>query len=350
MDGVADEVKALARAIPKAELHVHLEGCLDAELLFSLAERNDVELPWPSIDELRAAYRFADLPSFLTLYFEGCRVLVTESDFYDLTRHYLSRAHADGIVRVEAFLGPQTFLDRGTPIGDVLGGVLRAMADAEADDGISAGLLVSAHRHRSEAAAFELLDAVLPWIGQSDQVDRIVGFGLGGAEAGNPPRRFARYFAELRRLGFRTTAHAGEEGPASYVREAVQLLGVDRIDHGVRALEDPDLVADLAGAQIPLTVCPLSNVALNVVDDLREHPLPAMLAAGLNVTINSDDPAYLGGYLLENYLRCIDVFDLDAAAVAALAANSIRASFLSDAEKDRLVASILVVYATVAPS
>jgi adenosine deaminase len=318
------------RSLPKAELHIHLEGSLEAEMLFRLAERNDVALPWPSADALRGAYRFDSLQSFLDLYYQGCRVLVREQDFYDVTRAYLARAHADGVVRAEAFLGPQSFTERGVPVGDILGGVLRAMDDARAEDGISAGLVVTAQRHRSEADAFTLLDSVSPW------ADRIAGFGLGGAEVGNPPSRFTRYFRELRQLGFKTTAHAGEEGPAAYVREAVELLQVDRIDHGIRALDDPNLVELLAASRIPLTVCPLSNVKLKAVSRLVDHPLPAMLAAGLTVTINSDDPAYFGGYVVDNYVQCAQAFGLSADALAALAANSIAASFLSDAEKDAL--------------
>jgi adenosine deaminase len=315
------------RSLPKAELHVHLEGCLEADLLFALAVRNDVAIPWSSVEALRQAYRFDDLQSFLTLYFDGCRVLRREQDFYDLTRAYLSRAHADGVVRSEAFLGPQSFTERGVPIVEIIGGVLRAMADAERIDGISGGLLVSAHRHRSETEAFELLESVLPW------GDRIAGFGLGGAEVGNPPAKFERYFAELRRLGFRTCAHAGEEGPAAYVREAVDVLHVDRIDHGLSSLEDPALVAELAASSMPLTVCPISNVKLKVVAGLADHPLPAMLAAGLNVTLNSDDPAYFGGYLLDIYLSCATSFGLGFDDVTRLAANSIKAAFMPESVK-----------------
>jgi adenosine deaminase len=313
------------RAIPKAELHVHLEGCLEADLLFELARRNDIAVPWPSVEALRAAYQFDGLAAFLALYFQGCEVLRREQDFYDLTRAYLTRAHADGVVRAEMFLGPQSFLDKGVPMADILGGVFRAIDDAQAQDGIGAGLLVSAHRHRDEAEAFALLERVMPW------ADRIAGFGLGGAEVGNPPSKFKRYFDELHRLDFRTCAHAGEEGPASYVREALDLLAVDRIDHGVRAMEDAALVADLAERQTPLTVCPISNVVLHVVDGLQQHPLPAMLDAGLNVSLNSDDPAYFGAYLSDTFARTAEALHLDEATVQTLAANSLRASFLRPA-------------------
>lgn len=309
------------RSLPKAELHVHLEGCLEADMLFALARRNDIALAWPSMEALRLAYRFEGLPSFLKLYFEGCQVLRREQDFYDLTRAYLSRAHADGLVRAEMFLGPQSFLDLGVAIEDVLGGALRAIDDAEAEDGISGGLLVSAHRHRDEQAAFELLESVLPW------ADRIAGYGLGGAELGNPPSKFQRYFDELHRLGFRTCAHAGEEGPADYVREALELLEVDRLDHGLRAMDDASLVRDLVSAKTPLTVCPLSNVKLHVTPDLAAHPLKRMLAAGLNVSVNSDDPAYFGGYVLDNYTRSAAALGLGTHELSVLAANSLGAAF-----------------------
>jgi adenosine deaminase len=314
--------------LPKAELHVHLEGCLEAELLFELAQRNDVALEWKSAAALRAAYQFSDLQSFLNLYFQGCQVLSQEQDFYQLTRDYLARAHADGMVRAECFLGPQSFTDRGVPIQAVIEGTLRAMADAEREDGISAGLLVSAHRHRSEAEAFALLDSVLPW------ADELAGFGLGGAEVGNPPEKFARYFAELHRLGQPTTAHAGEEGPAAYVRQAVELLGVDRIDHGIRVLDDPQLTRELAAAGIPFTVCPISNVKLRAVESLAAHPLPQLLAAGLTVTLNSDDPAYFESSAADNYRQCAQAFELDPVALAGLAADSLRAAFISDEQRE----------------
>jgi adenosine deaminase len=314
-------VAQLVRTLPKAELHVHLEGTLEPELLFALARRNGVVLPWPDADALRAAYRFSDLASFLALFYEGCGVLRTRADFYDLTRAYLARAHADGVVRVEAFLGPQNFTERGVPLADILDGTLDAMRDARAEDGISADVILSAQRHRTEDAAFAQLDAVLPW------ADRFAGFGLGGAEVGNPPSKFERYFRELRRLGFRTCAHAGEEGPASYVREAVELLEVDRIDHGVRMLDDPALVRDLAAAGTPITVCPVSNVKLNVVATLAEHPLPAMIAAGLNVSIHSDDPSYFGAYLGDAYIDSAIELGLAEDDVRLIAANSMRSAF-----------------------
>lgn len=320
------------RALPKAELHMHLEGALEPELLFALAHRNDVALRWRTVAELRGAYEFHSLQPFLDLYYEGCRVLCHERDFYELTRAYLARAHADGVRRAEISLGPQSFLGRDFTVADYFRGVLAAMDDAESDDGISAGIIVTVQRQRTEREAFEQLDAVLPW------ARRIAGFGLAAAEAGNPPSKFARYFAELHRQGFRTCAHAGEEGPADYVREAVEVLGVDRIDHGIHALDDPLLVEDLARAQVPITVCPLSNARLKVVPSLARHPLPAMLAARLNVSVNSDDPAYFGGYIGANYAACTQALGLTAADLAALAANSIRSSFLPQRQKNALLA------------
>ena len=318
--------------MPKAELHMHLEGSIEAELLLELAVRNGVQPRWATAEALRAAYEFSNLQSFLDLYYEGCRVLVQERDFFDITRAYLRRAHAEAVIRAEVFIGPQGFTERGVPITAVMDGVLAAMCDAARDDGISAGLLVSAQRHRSEAEALQLLDQVMPW------ADRIAGFGLGGAELGHPPAGFVRFFRACRERGFRVTAHAGEEGPASYVRGAVELLGVDRIDHGNSCLDDPALVRELAARAIPLTVCPLSNVRLKVVPSLAAHPLRAMLDAGLCVTINSDDPAYFGGTINDNFIQCRHALDLSADDIVTLARNSLAASFVPPAEAARNVA------------
>ena len=313
---------AFIRAMPKAELHMHLEGSIEAESLLAIAERNGLHPRWRTPQELRAAYRFRDLQAFLDLYYEGCRVLMQERDFYDITRAYLRRAHADAVVRAEVFIGPQSFTERGIAIDAVMHGVLAAMRDAARDDGISTGLLVSAQRHRSEAEALQLLDSVMPW------AEQIAGFGLGGAEVGNPPSRFARYFRTCRDRGFRITVHAGEEGPPSYVREAIELLDIDRIDHGVACMDDPALVRELAVRGTTLTVCPLSNLRLKVVQSLAAHPLRAMLEAGLNVTMNSDDPSYFGGYVNDNYLACRDALGLSEDQVIALARNSLTSCFL----------------------
>ncbi len=326
------DLEAFIRRMPKAELHMHLEGSIEAELLLELAVRNGVPLRWETPQALRAAYEFRNLQSFLDLYYAGCRVLVHERDFYQVTRAYLARAHADAVVRAEIFIGPQGFTERGVPLGAVMDGVLAAMRDAAHEHGISAGLLVSAQRHRSEAEALQLLDQVMPW------ADRIAGFGLGGAELGNPPSGFVQFFRACRERGFRVTAHAGEEGPAAYVREALDLLGVDRIDHGNACLDDPALVRELAERAIPLTVCPLSNVRLKVVPSLAAHPLHAMLDAGLRVTINSDDPAYFGGYVNDNFIQCGQALGLSADHIVTLARNSLAASFVPLVEAARGVA------------
>ncbi|HEX3402146.1 MAG TPA: adenosine deaminase [Acetobacteraceae bacterium] len=326
------DLDAFIQRIPKAELHMHLEGSIEAEHLLALAVRNGMRPRWETAEALRAAYRFSNLQSFLDLYYEGCRVLVHERDFYEITRAYLRRAHADAVVRAEVFVGPQGFTERGVPIAAVMDGVLAAMRDAAREHGISAGLLVSAQRHRSEAEALQLLDQVMPW------ADQIAGFGLGGAELGHPPSDFVHYFRACRERGYRITAHAGEEGPASYVREAVELLNVDRIDHGNTALDDPALVRELAVRATPLTVCPLSNVRLQVVPSLAVHPLRAMLDAGLCVTLNSDDPAYFGGYINETFIQCRHILGLSADDIVKLARNSLTAAFVPPAEVARNVA------------
>jgi adenosine deaminase len=328
------DLDTFIRRMPKAELHMHLEGSIEAELLLELAVRNGIRLRWTSPDALRAAYQFRDLQAFLDLYYEGCRVLVQQRDFYDVARAYLRRAHDDAVVRAEIFVGLQNYTERGVPLGTVMDGVLAAMRDADKEHGISAGLLVIAQRHRSEAEALDLLDQVMPWANQ------IAGFGLGGAELGNPPSGFVRFFTACRDRGFRVTAHAGEEGPASYVREAIELLHVDRIDHGNSCLDDPALVRELAQRAIPLTVCPLSNVRLNGVPSLAAHPLRAMLDAGLFVTLNSDDPAYFGGYVNDNFIQCRHTLGLSADDVVTLARNSLTASFVPPLEAARNVAML----------
>jgi len=318
--------------VPKAELHVHLEGCIEPEMMFRLAARNGVPLRWSDPDELRAAYRFTGLASFLDLYFAGCRVLVQERDFYDVTLDYLRHAHGDGVTHAEVFIGPQSFTERGVPLDALMQGVFHALRDAARELGISGGLLISVHRHRTEADAMAVLESVAPWA--------VVGIGMGGAERGNPPSKFQRFFAACRDRGFRTTVHAGEEGPAAYVREALELLQVDRIDHGNACLDDPALVQELAERSVPLTVCPLSNVRLQVVPSLDDHPLRRMLEAGLRVTLNSDDPPYFGGYVAENYRQCARSLNLTADEIALLARNSFLGSFLPDAEVARSVAAV----------
>ncbi len=328
------DLGAFIRGLPKAELHMHLEGSIEPGLILDLATRNGVKLRWHTAAELQAAYQFTNLQSFLDLYFEACRVLAHEQDFYDVTRAYLRRAHEDGVIRAELFIGPQSFTERGIGIATLMSGVLGAMEDGAREHGISVGLLISAHRHRSEADALRLLEQMLPWS------DRIVGIGMGGAEIGNPPSKFVEFFGACRNRGFRTTIHAGEEGPAAYVREAVELLRVDRIDHGNACLNDPTLVRELVDRNIPLTVCPLSNVRLKTVPSLEQHPLRAMMQAGLHVTINSDDPPYFGGYVSENMIECQRALNLSAGNIADLARNSITAAFIPPDEAARALARI----------
>lgn len=320
--------------LPKAELHMHIEGSIEPGLFIELARRNGVAIPWKTEEELRAAYRFKDLQAFLDLYYDGCRVLVHKQDFHDVTRAYLARAHADRVLHAELFLGPQGHTSRGVALATVLDGVLAAMDAAEREDGITSGLILVAQRHRSEAEALELLDAAMPWR------DRLLGFGLGGAEVGHPPAKFAEFFRRCRERGFHVVAHAGEEGPAAYVRESVDVLQVERIDHGNASIDDPDLLRLLADRQIPLTMCPLSNLKLNVVTSIEAHPLRELMSHGLRVTVNSDDPSYFGGYVNDNYLACQAAFGLTRGELVALARNSVLASFMSPARRDAALAAI----------
>jgi adenosine deaminase len=318
---------AFIRGLPKTELHMHLEGSLEPELMLELAARNQRPLRWTSVQELRDAYQFSNLQSFLDLYYEGCQVLRTERDFYDLTRAYLSRAVADGVIHAEVFIGPQTFTTQHVPIAAVMDGVLAAIEDANHELDINVALIVTAQRHRTETEAFELLEQIRPWS------ERILAIGMGGAEVGNPPSKFAEFFRACRQAGFRLTIHAGEEGPAAYVRQAVEVLGVDRIDHGIACLDDPELVHTLARLEIPLTVCPLSNVQLKVVPSLRLHPLRRLLEAGLHVTVNSDDPAYFGGYISDNLIACQQALSLTTTEVVTLVRNGFEAAFLPESDK-----------------
>jgi adenosine deaminase len=325
------DIDAFVRNMPKTDLHIHLEGSIEPELMVALAARNGVKLRWDTPDALRRAYEFQNLQTFLDLYFEGCKVIVTEADFYDVTQAYLHRAHEDGVIRAELFVGPQSFTERGTPIEALMSGILRAINEARQKFGMSVGLMISVHRHRTEADAIIVLDQITPW------KDSIIAVGMGGAEVGNPPSKFARFFKIARERGFRTTVHAGEEGPADYVREALDLLQVDRIDHGNACLADPDLVRDLVERRIPLTVCPLSNLRLRVVADLAQHPIKAMMEAGLHVTINSDDPPYFGGYVTENLLACQTALDMSPQEIVHLARNGLEAAFVSDDEREILL-------------
>ena len=324
----------LLRAMPKAELHMHIEGSLEPELIFALAQRNNVPLAYDSVEALRAAYAFTDLQSFLDIYYAGASVLLHEQDFYDMARAYLNRAVADNVVHTEIFFDPQTHTERGVAMETVINGLYRACRDAQIEQGISATLILSFLRHLSEESAIETLEAALPLR------DRFIGVGLDSSELGNPPEKFARVFARCKELGLHLVAHAGEEGPPAYIWGALDVLGVERIDHGVQSEKDATLMARLAKEQIPLTVCPLSNLKLCVVKDLAEHNLPRLLKAGLKVMINSDDPAYFGGYVNENYTQLFAATGMGAPEAYQLARNSLEASFASDAQKAQWIAKL----------
>src|SRR6516164_1600010 len=313
--------------LPKCELHMHVEGSLEPELMFQLAARSGVTLPYPSVEALRSAYSFTRLQDFLDLYYQGMSVLKTEEDFHDLAAAYLARDHAQGLRHVEMFFDPQAHIARGIAIETVINGLQRALDEARETQGITSHLIMCFLRHLDEAEAEKTLDLALP------HKARIIGVGLDSTEVGHPPSKFARVFKRAREAGFRLVAHAGEEGPPEYVWEAIDLLGVDRVDHGNRALEDKALTARLARDRIPLTVCPLSNLRLRVVEDMTGHPLKRMLDQGLFVTLNSDDPAYFGGYLNENYEAVQQALNLRRDEIAEIGRNGFAASFMSASDK-----------------
>lgn len=310
--------------LPKAELHLHIEGTLEPDLAFALAERNGIELPYATQDELRAAYSFTDLQDFLNLYYALMAVLRTEDDFADLTNAYLAHAREQGVRHAEIFFDPQAHTARGVDIGTVIRGLTRALDDAPRTHGITTRLIMCFLRDETAESALATFEAARPYL------DRITAVGLDSAEVGHPPSKFREVYALAREAGLKCVAHAGEEGPPAYVWEALDILGVDRIDHGVRCLEDETLVERLVADQVPLTVCPLSNVRLRVVGHLSDHPLPAMLDAGLLVTVNSDDPSYFGGYAEDNFTAVRDALGLDQTTLRTLARNSFQASFLDE--------------------
>ena len=324
----------LIQRIPKAELHLHIEGTLEPEMMLALAERNGVELPYANVEEIRDAYNFSDLQSFLDIYYAGAAVLREPRDFYDLTWAYLQRAAEDNVRHVEIFFDPQTHTERGIPFGTALDGIHNALQDGETRLGITFRLIMCFLRHLDASDAMATLDQALAC---KEQIDAV---GLDSSEMGHPPSKFTSVFERARDEGFLTVAHAGEEGPPEYIWEALDLLKVARIDHGVRCLEDPELVDRLRALQIPLTVCPLSNVKLRVFDSLEQHNLKQLLQAGLCAMINSDDPAYFGGYVGENYSQTQQALDLSAAEIGALARNAFAASFLDDADKRRHIAAV----------
>lgn len=327
-------IDAYIRGLPKAELHLHIEGTLEPELAFRLARKHGAALPYASVAELRGAYDFGTLQAFLDIYYAVADVLRDEDDFYQLARSYMQRAHEQGVVHTEIFFDPQTHTARGIPFATVVAGLNRALTEAERSFGVTHRLIACFLRHLSAAEARRTLDEVL------EHRDSIAAVGLDSSEVGHPPSKFAAVFAHARAQGLLTVAHAGEEGPPTYITEALDLLAVRRIDHGVRCEEDPALVQRLAREQITLTVCPLSNVKLGVFDRMEHHNLKRLLEAGLRVTVNSDDPAYFGGYILENYLAVERALGLTRAQLATLARNSIAGSFLDDAAKGRWTAAI----------
>ena len=324
---MTEELNRYIRLIPKAELHLHIEGSLEPELMFAMAEKNDVSIKYKSEDELRAAYNFNNLQEFLDIYYAGADVLLKEEDFYNLTFAYLEKIHEDNVLHTEIFFDPQTHTVRGVPFDTVVKGITRALDDGKEQLGISSHLIMCFLRHLDEKSAQETLDYAL------DYKDKIIGVGLDSSEVGNPPSKFANVFKRAKEEGFLTVAHAGEEGPAEYVWEAINLLNVERIDHGVQSINDKELVAELVKKQMPLTVCPLSNLKLKVVSDLKDLPLKRMMDKNMMVTINSDDPSYFGGYVNQNYLEVASALNLTKDDILLLARNSFNASFLTDDEK-----------------
>ncbi|HEU4960007.1 MAG TPA: adenosine deaminase [Sphingomonas sp.] len=320
------DLASFITGLPKAELHLHIEGSLEPELMVALAKRNGVTIPFDSVEEVRAAYSFTNLQDFLDIYYQGANVLREQQDFHDLAAAYFDRAAADGVVHAEIFFDPQTHTDRGIAFGTVIEGLLSAMGEAEAKHGLTSKLILCFLRHLDEDSAFAALDAAEPWL------DRIAGVGLDSSELGHPPEKFARVFAAARAKGLRLVAHAGEEGPPDYVHQALDLLDIDRLDHGNRSLEDAVLTARLARTGMTLTVCPLSNLKLCVVDDMAHHPIDRMLRLGLRATVNSDDPAYFGGYIADNYLAVAEARGLTRGDLVTLARNSFLGSFLTDDE------------------
>jgi len=326
-------IENFIQAIPKAELHLHIEGSFEPELMFEIAKRNHIALKYNSVEDLKKAYNFSNLQDFLDIYYEGAGVLIEEQDFYDLTWAYLKKSH-EHVIHTEIFFDPQTHTERGIPFETVIKGIHRALSDAETQFGMSSRLIMSFLRHLDEASAFKTLEQALPY------KEWLTAVGLDSSEAGNPPSKFERVFEKARQEGFLTVAHAGEEGPADYVWEALNLLKVSRIDHGNRALEDEQLVQELANRQIALTVCPLSNYKLKVVTDMTKHPIKTMLNKGLVATVNSDDPTYFGGYVNENYLAIAQSLNLTKEDIAILAKNSIKGSFLPDDAKQQMIEKI----------
>ncbi|ERP95150.1 adenosine deaminase [Acinetobacter venetianus] len=324
----------LIRALPKAELHVHIEGTFEPELMFAIAQRNQIQIPYQSVEEVKQAYNFHNLQSFLDIYYAGANVLVHEQDFYDLAWAYFEKCAEDRVVHTEMFFDPQTHTERGVEFATVLAGLKRACTDAKEKLGISSQLIMCFLRHLSEEKAFETLEQALPF------KDDIIAIGLDSSEVGHPPSKFERVFAKAREAGFLIVAHAGEEGPPEYIWEALDLLKVNRIDHGVRSEEDERLMTRLISEKMPLTVCPLSNLKLCVVKDMGEHNIRRLLQKGVHVTVNSDDPSYFGGYMNDNFIAIQEALALSHDELKQLAINSFEASFISDEEKQKWIEEI----------
>ncbi len=328
------QINNFIEGIPKEELHLHIEGTFEPELMFEIAHRNNIPINYQSVDELKKAYNFNNLQEFLDIYYAGASVLIHEQDFYDLTWAYLTKVHAQNLVHTEIFFDPQTHTDRGISFDTVIQGIHNALIDGKDKLGLSSKLIMCFLRHLVEASAFETLEQALPY------KNWIAGVGLDSSELGHPPSKFERVFSKAMDEGFITLAHAGEEGPAEYVWEAINLLKVSRIDHGNRSLDDDQLIKYIAEKQIPLTVCPLSNLELKVVEDLKDHPLLQLMEAGVMVTINSDDPAYFDGYMNENYIQIATALNFSKKQIAQLAKNSFKASFLPDKKKEKLISQV----------
>ncbi len=322
------------KALPKAELHLHIEGSLEPELMMQLAARNNIELPFKSVEDIRAAYEFQNLQEFLDIYYQGMSVLQTKQDFHDLTMAYLKRVHEDNCRHVEIFFDPQGHTERGVAFEEAIEGILNGLAEGEEAFGITSHLILSFLRHLSEEDAFKTLEQAEPYL------NRLLGVGLDSSELGHPPSKFERVFAAARAKGLKSFAHGGEEGPPEYVRECLDLLKIDRLDHGNRSLEDDALTKRLADEAMTLTVCPLSNLKLCVVDDLKNHPIRTMLQKGLKATLNSDDPSYFGGYLNDNYIQTAEALDLSTEELGTLALNSFSGAYMDEALREKYSAEI----------
>ncbi len=329
-----ESLENFIQKIPKAELHVHIEGTLEPELMFKLAKRNEIELKYKSVNEVKRAYNFHSLQSFLDIYYAGANVLLTEQDFYDLTWAYLEKRKAENVIHAEIFFDPQTHTSRGISFEKVINGISKALVDGEKNLNLSSKLIMCFLRHLSEESAMETLEMSMPFR------EQIIGVGLDSSEVGNPPSKFENVFKKASSLGYFLVAHAGEEGPPEYIWEAINKLNVKRVDHGVKCLEDKSLVKELVKRKIPLTVCPFSNVKLGVFKSLREHNLKKMLDEGLTITVNSDDPAYFGGYINQNFLETVIALSLSKDEVFMMAKNSFEASFLEQKQKDKMIDSL----------